>query len=114
MLFMLVQDRYLICRDCSTSFLFSAGEQEFFLTKGLKNEPKRCPNCRLVTRAQRKGSDVSQLGQVACADCGSMTKVPFIPKGYRPVYCVSCYVVRRDNGELVADHDDKSQAYAAG
>jgi CxxC-x17-CxxC domain-containing protein len=27
----------------------------------------------------------------ACADCGQMTEVPFVPRGERPVYCSACY-----------------------
>ena len=39
------QDRALICLDCGAEFVFSAGEQRFFWSKGLA-EPKRCPACR--------------------------------------------------------------------
>jgi CxxC-x17-CxxC domain-containing protein len=30
-----------------------------------------------------------------CAACGSETRVPFIPKGDRPVYCRACFNARR-------------------
>lgn len=40
------QDKTLVCCDCNTQFVFSAGEQEWFSKKGFTNEPKRCPNCR--------------------------------------------------------------------
>lgn len=30
-----------------------------------------------------------------CAACGSETRVPFVPRGDRPVYCRSCYNARR-------------------
>lgn len=36
----------LICCDCEQAFGFSAGEQQFFRSKGLSS-PKRCPQCRL-------------------------------------------------------------------
>ena len=45
-------DKTLTCRDCSQNFVFTTGEQEFFASRGLLNEPSRCPECR----AQRKKS----------------------------------------------------------
>jgi hypothetical protein len=38
------QDKSIQCSDCGTTFSFSAGEQEFFASKGFTNEPKRCPH----------------------------------------------------------------------
>lgn len=40
------QDETLICEDCGSEFIFTAGEQEFYAQKGLANKPKRCPDCR--------------------------------------------------------------------
>jgi CxxC-x17-CxxC domain-containing protein len=88
-------DRILPCQDCSAQFLFSIGEQEFFSAKGLKNEPKRCPNCRLVARMGRAGLDSSQASTVPCAECGSPAKIPFQPKGHKPVYCTGCFHARK-------------------
>jgi CxxC-x17-CxxC domain-containing protein len=88
---MSLDEKILNCRDCTQPFVFSIGEQEFFLQKGLKNEPKRCPNCRLVMRVQRNGDDLTHTSEVSCASCGCPTRVPFRPKGYRPVYCVGCF-----------------------
>ena len=34
-----------------------------------------------------------------CAECGKPTKIPFIPKNDRPVYCSECYQARRERGE---------------
>jgi hypothetical protein len=50
---MIFQDKSIQCSDCRTNFTFSAGEQEFFQTKGLTNEPKRCPACRRANKARR-------------------------------------------------------------
>jgi CxxC-x17-CxxC domain-containing protein len=84
-------DKTLPCKECAKEFVFSAGEQEFFSSKGLANEPKRCSDCRLVLRARRNGSDPARIAEVSCAECGSLTRVPFQPKGYRPVYCACCF-----------------------
>ncbi len=47
------QDKSIQCSDCGTAFSFSAGEQEFFQSKGFTNEPKRCPSCRQTRKSQR-------------------------------------------------------------
>jgi len=38
-------DEILVCHDCGDSFVFTAGEQAFYFSKGL-SEPKRCKSCR--------------------------------------------------------------------
>lgn len=48
-----LQDKSIQCSDCKVNFTFSAGEQAFFQSKGFTNEPKRCPSCRRVNKAQR-------------------------------------------------------------
>jgi hypothetical protein len=50
------QDKSIRCSDCGTTFTFSAGEQEFFQTKGFTNEPKRCLSCRRTNKARRSES----------------------------------------------------------
>src|SRR5215211_2999464 len=47
------QDRTLTCRDCGRPFTFTAGEQEFYQSRGLTNEPGRCPECRRARKAAR-------------------------------------------------------------
>jgi len=49
------QNKSIQCSDCGTIFTFSAREQEFFASKGLANEPRRCPQCRKSKRQQRRG-----------------------------------------------------------
>ena len=48
-------DKSILCPDCGTIFTFTAGEQEFFASKGLTNEPRRCPQCRKAKKQQRRG-----------------------------------------------------------
>jgi len=50
------QDKSLQCSDCGRQFTFTAGEQEFYSSRGLQNEPKRCPECRRARKTQRYGS----------------------------------------------------------
>ena len=52
---MAISDKDLTCRDCGAVFTFTAGEQEFFASKGFTNEPSRCPACRSARRSQGGG-----------------------------------------------------------
>jgi len=94
----LYTDETLTCTDCGNTFTFSAGEQEFFASKGFVNKPNRCPDCRVARRAARssgnRSSSVSgtrEMHQVVCSECGRETEVPFMPRGDRPVYCRECF-----------------------
>ena len=47
-----MEDKTIICRDCSNEFVFTTGEQEFYKEKGFDNEPVRCINCRRAKKEQ--------------------------------------------------------------
>ena len=91
------EDKSLQCSDCGQEFTFTAGEQEFYSSRGLQNEPKRCPECRRARKAERYGSggygqgSRRQMFPAVCAECGKDTEVPFEPREDRPVYCSDCY-----------------------
>lgn len=90
---MAFEDKTLTCRDCGEEFTFTAGEQGFYLEKGLLNEPQRCPSCRAIRRKERASGSggAREMTSVVCANCGAATTVPFVPRRDRPVYCSSCY-----------------------
>jgi CxxC-x17-CxxC domain-containing protein len=93
------QDRELRCRDCGSTFIFTAGEQEFYASKGLENDPQRCPTCRAARRASRGsggggGGREREMFPAVCARCGKQTQVPFQPTQGRPVYCSDCYALQ--------------------
>jgi CxxC-x17-CxxC domain-containing protein len=120
---MAFQDRDLICRDCGGSFVFTAGEQEFYATKGLEHDPVRCPNCRATRKlmspedrevtptygvyASWGGRTPRQLYLASCAQCAGITEVPFRPRDDRPVYCSDCY------GDLRKKQEAQEEAEAA-
>lgn len=58
-------DRPLICHSCRRIFLFTAEEQRFYQQKGLTQQPGRCPSCRELRRASRRGihDDMSESSQ---------------------------------------------------
>ncbi len=86
------QDKTMVCRDCGSEFIFSAGEQEFYAEKGFQNEPTRCKDCRQNRKASRPASNgPREMHEAVCAQCGAHTQVPFLPKNDRPVYCSDCF-----------------------
>ncbi|MBV8694629.1 MAG: zinc-ribbon domain containing protein [Chloroflexi bacterium] len=101
---MQVSDRTLYCRDCQQEFIFTAGEQEFYASRGLTNAPSRCPECRAAHKQTVGGQNRSRGGRsdggvrearqmylATCASCGNEAQVPFQPREGRPVYCSECY-----------------------
>lgn len=112
----------IICQQCDNAFDYPEAEQEFRKLRGL-SRPLLCPACRQRDRTRRNGDLVnlymrtdsfdpfllgenSQAGgqravretrtmhSTTCAECGSPTKVPFVPRGDRPVYCKDCFNAR--------------------
>ena len=102
-------DKTLTCSDCGSPFMFTAGEQEFHASKGFTNEPRRCPDCRQARRASRGegGGSYSSGGgyggqremfSATCASCGKEARVPFQPRGDKPVYCSDCFRTQGGGG----------------
>ena len=91
----MLEDKALNCRECGVEFVFTAGEQEFYSSRGFVNEPSRCPECRRVRKNQRNdGGGPREMYETTCATCGQVAVVPFRPSGDRPVYCKDCYQPR--------------------
>ncbi len=93
-------DRILICSDCHSEFVFTAGEQLFFHDKQFKNDPKRCKPCksrRSGLSAAANGTGLASAGisrtetRTECSECGVQTTVPFKPTQGRPVLCRQCF-----------------------
>src|SRR5580698_7074138 len=98
-------DRLLTCADCGGEFIFTAGEQLFFVDKQFKNDPKRCKPCK-SRRSGASASASSTTGPAAaglsrtetrteCSECGIVTTVPFKPTQGRPVLCRQCFKSKR-------------------
>jgi len=109
-------DKTLTCRDCGTAFVFTAGEQEFHASKGFENMPSRCPDCRAARKASRGdavggggggggyssggygsggGGGGREMFEATCSSCGNVARVPFRPRGDKPVYCSDCFSQQR-------------------
>jgi len=95
-------DKTLTCRDCSSEFTFTAGEQEFHAQRGFTNTPGRCPACRAARKSsggfgggRRADSGPREMHDAVCASCGKACQVPFKPSGEKPVYCSDCFQSQR-------------------
>ena len=96
-------DMTLHCKECGEEFIWTEGEQRFYASKGLVNQPARCWNCRTNRRQalSTEGEPTETLSRqrvaypVVCAQCGRTTTVPFVPRGDRPVFCSSCFAQAR-------------------
>ena len=40
------EDKTLVCKECGSEFVCTAGEQECYAERGFQNEPQRCKACR--------------------------------------------------------------------
>lgn len=83
------EDKTLICKDCGQEFVFTAGEQEFYESKGFVNEPQRCKDCRVNRKNAARPE--REMHVAVCASCGKEATVPFKPREDRPVYCSECF-----------------------
>lgn len=98
-------DREMKCVDCGASFTFSAEQQAHFAELGFTNDPKRCLTCRAAKKKasgvvtgkpfERRDAGVGgpprEMHIAVCASCGGEARVPFKPRGDRPVYCSNCF-----------------------
>ena len=74
------EDKTLVCKDCGNEFVLTAGEQA----------------CRDARKASRANGDAPrEMYETVCAECGKPTRVPFIPKNDRPIYCSECFAAHR-------------------
>ena len=115
----LLDDRWLTAAlndysaACGAHFVFTSGEQEFYASRGFDNPPSRCPTCRAARKAERSNSfgptSYASSGGFAaaprremfvttCASCNGEARVPFQPRGDKPVYCSDCFETQRGAG----------------
>ncbi len=95
---MQIVDRILTCSDCGEDFIFSAGEQLFFLDKQFRNDPKHCKPCKIKQRTRIQPDKAAPIFRVEtraeCSHCGIETSVPFKPTRGRPILCRACFQSR--------------------
>ena len=85
-------DKTITCVECGAEFAFTAGEQEFHASRGFTTEPKRCPDCRRARKGlQQNDRPQRQMYEAVCDSCGKIARLPFEPRGDRPVYCSDCF-----------------------
>jgi CxxC-x17-CxxC domain-containing protein len=112
-------DKTISCVQCGSSFVFTAGEQEFYSEKGYTNEPKRCKPCREDAKRSKGGSSgmsggmggsgsatyssgpgnggstgsrsARQMWDIVCDNCQQPSQVPFQPTPGRKILCRNCF-----------------------
>ena len=107
-------DKTLTCRDCGREFAFTAGEQQFYQSRGLVNEPGRCPDCRRARKATQGGGGGGfgyQSGPDRSAAFGGST--PYGGGGYdsprprRQMYPATCSACGKDTQVPFQPRGDK-------
>lgn len=96
-------DQPIQCIDCDATFIWTSGEQAFYLEKNLLNPPKRCRDCKraknhrlaAIELAQATGRRTKIEVTAQCAECSVQTTVPFYPSQGRPVFCRACYAQQK-------------------
>lgn len=101
-------DQTITCRDCDTSFVFTASEREQFASQGRLHAPSRCTSCREArqrVRADRPNNGAFPTGvngrrdpirfPIICVECGKNAHVPFQPRDATRVYCSDCHAAQR-------------------
>jgi len=86
------EDKTLVCRNCGSEFVFTAGEQEFYAEKGFENDAKIGKGCR---KKKNEGKPEREFFTATCTECGKEAKIPFQPSSDRPVYCSECFAARK-------------------
>ena len=87
-----------LCPDCrSVQRSVRHGE---LLASREREEPvsSRRRDVRAAMRRRRGGADTgftARTYHAVCAACGAETRVPFAPRGDRPVYCRDCFNARQ-------------------
>lgn len=96
-----LEDRTLMCKDCGNKFVWTAGEQKFFLDKGLENIPKRCKLC--TDKFKTKLREKHPVFWIKCRLCGKKAEVPFEPKS-EDILCEECFnkEIARRNAAILA------------
>ena len=73
---------------------YQKGKVQCSNEKGFQNEPVRCRECR-NNRKNASRSENREMHDAVCAECGAPTKVPFLPRNDKPIYCSACYAKHR-------------------
>ncbi len=97
---MTYQDMTVTCHDCSSDFVFTAFEQDFYAMNNFTYEIECCRNCRrkrgtsVATTIRRVGPGMSEprfMRDTTCYSCDRTIAVSFAPRFGKPVYCPDCY-----------------------
>ena len=83
-----LEEKTLMCKDCGNKFVWTPGEQKFFVDKGLQNIPKRCKTCAAIYKSKLR--EKHPMWWIKCRMCKKKAEVPFEPKS-EDVLCEDCF-----------------------
>ena len=80
------EDKTLVCKDCGKEFVWTAGEQEFYASRGFENQPQRCKPCRDARKngGARSNSGERQMFDAACLAAGGFLRKRFFYASHSP------------------------------
>lgn len=87
-----LEDKTFYCKDCGDKFIWTAGEQKFFIERGLQNLPKRCKIC--AAKNKEKIRQKHPLWWIKCQKCGKKNEVPFEAES-DDVLCQDCLILEQ-------------------
>ena len=70
------EDKTLVCKDCGKEFVWTAGEQEFYASRGFENQPQRCKPCRDARKNGVRGGNNG--GKAEGAFCARTSPSPSV------------------------------------
>lgn len=83
-----LQDKTLVCKECGKDFTWTAGEQEFFASKGFRNKPTRCKDCRKQNRQRVE----AEYFKITCSNCKEVGEALFKPSNPdAEIFCKKCF-----------------------
>ncbi len=86
-------DKTIVCVECGVDFIFSVGEQQFFLSKGYANGKSRCADCTAAKKArfgEKAGKGSAALERAAKAVCKVCGQIGHMARDCKEAKCYNC------------------------
>ena len=85
-------DKTISCVDCGNDFIFSVGEQQFFLSNGYASGKSRCKECTRAKKARFGEAADGAARRAATTTCYACGKVGHSSKDckVKPLSCFNC------------------------
>lgn len=88
-----LSDQHVVCKDCGEDFIFTVGEQQFFLSKGYEGGKSRCAACTSLKKArfgEKTGKGTAAAERAAKTTCFTCGQVGHNSKQCTQATCFNC------------------------